>query len=746
MKKIKKRWIVITVFLLALIVPVTYIIATVPDLSVEKIIDIGQTLTLYDKDGNISATLNSGENREIIKIESIPQYVVDALIATEDIRFYSHNGIDVKRIFGALINNVGAGSYKEGASTITQQLIKNSHLTREKTVSRKINEAILALQLERRYDKNEILEMYFNFMYFGRGAYGIQAAAKAYFGIEAEDLTCAQGAMLVGILKAPSKYAPHISIEKAENRRNTVLSQMKKYGYITEDQYAEYRKEAIVIAEDVDIGDYGYFTDYVLEEGANILGISVSDFMGSGYRVYTTLDSFAQEELQNIYSNTAYFPDKESQSAAVILDNQTGGISAMIGGREHNGMRLYNRATALRQPGSCIKPILVYAPAFENGSITAVTVLDDYRKDFDGYSPSNFKDVYYGKVTVREALRRSLNVPAVEILSKNGIEYSKTYAEKAGIVFDDADNYLALSLGGMRYGTSQLQLAGAYRCFASGGNYVKPWCIDKITDADGKVLYKHKINETPVFKSSTAWIITDILCDVSKQSNNPLSNLKYPVACKTGTVGFKGIGYSDALSTSYSTKHTISVWMGYDMTDEENCLDESITGSTYPTVIAKAMFEKLFEKYGYTPFEAPDTITEKAVDVKALKAGETAVIANADTFDGEVMYEYFDISAVPEQVSYEIDIPQSVQDFSVYYNEIRKVELSFTVLEEDVSYVIYKNGAEYKRIKGKRNERIILTDEEYNSGDSYSIKAVRTVYGAVKQEKESQMSKEFVVQ
>lgn len=745
MKKIKKFRLFFIALLLFVGIFCVYVILNVPDLDIEKITDISQTLTVYDREGNVSAVLNSGENRENIKFENIPKYVIDALIATEDVRFYKHNGIDIKRIFGATFNNIKSGGLKEGASTITQQLIKNSHLTNEKTFSRKINEAILALQLERRYNKNEIVEMYLNLVYFGRGAYGLQAASQAYFGVDVTQLTCAQGAMLIGILKAPGKYAPHLNMENAIRRRNTVLSQMKKYGYISEEEYKLYSTEKVTIAEEKEIGDYGYFTDFVLEEGADLLGISVNDFMGSGYRVYTTLDSYMQKELQTIYLDKNNFPDNDVQSAAVLIDNETGGISAMIGGREHQGMRLYNRATALRQPGSCIKPILVYAPALENGSITAATVLDDYRKDFNGYSPTNFKEIYYGKVTIREALRRSLNVPAVEILNMNGIDYSKSFAEKAGIAFNNDDNYLALALGGMRYGTSQLQLAGAYRCFASEGNYIKPWCIDKITDADGNVLYEHKDEGIQVYKSSTAWIITDILCDVARQNNNPLSKLGYKIACKTGTVGYNGKGYSDALSSVYSETHTLSVWMGYDKTNDESYLDESVTGSTYPTEIALQVFRKLIEKYGYTPFTMPDTVSLEAIDINAVIKGEEKVLANEFTPQKDISYEYFEISSKPNKISVEYYTPKNVNDFSLCFNEVRDVEMSFTVIDKNVEYVVYKNGSELKRFSGVDNERIKYIDKEYISGDKYSIKAVNKYFSADNKRLESDISKDFYV-
>ncbi len=720
MKFLKKLALLICLIVIISCVILGFMIFSMPDLSVEKITDISQTLTIYDLNNEVCTTINAGQNRQNISFEEIPQNTINALIATEDIRFYEHNGIDIKRIFGAILSDIKAGSFKEGASTLTQQLIKNSHLTNEKTIMRKVNEAILALQLENKYDKNEILEMYLNFVYFGRGAYGIQAAAKSYFGIDAKNLTCSQSAVLIGVLKAPSKYAPHINMEKAVSRRNTVLKQMEKYGFISMDEYNQYIQEEIVIVEQEKSEDYGYFTDYVLEQGADILGITVSDFMGGGYQVYTTLDSYLQQELQNIYSIKENFPDDSVQSAAVILDNKNGSISAMIGGREHEGMRLYNRATAFRQPGSCIKPVLVYAPAFEKGLITTATVLDDYRKDFNGYSPTNFKDQYYGKITVRKALSLSLNVPAVELLQNTGIEYSKSYAKKAGITFDDSDVNLAISLGGMKYGTSVLELAGAYSTFANNGFYEEPWCIEKITDYDGNILYEHKSNKTKVFQDSTAFLITDILCDVSKQKSNPISKLNKKIACKTGTVAYQS-GNSDALSCAYTTSHTVSVWLGYDKTNSENLLPSDITGSSYPSLLVKNTFEKIIDKYGYNEFIVPDSVVLKEIDSYSLKNENTIYLATEYTPRSNILKEYFDKNNCPVKSSQYWQVPLKVDEASILLNEIRQAEISFKVKEDYVDYYIYKNGIELTKLSGKKNEWLKFVDENYILGDSYYI-------------------------
>ncbi len=719
MARVKKRYIFIVALILIVIFLSISIFKNVPDLSVEKITDISETLTIYDKDQNISAVLSMGQMRQNISINDIPQHVIDALIATEDVRFYQHNGIDVKRIFGALFNDISSGSLKEGASTITQQLIKNSHLTNEKTFSRKINEAILALQLERRYEKDEILEMYFNFVYFGRGAYGIQTAAQSYFGKNASELSVSEGAMLIGILKAPSKYAPHLNMENAVSRRNTVLSQMEKYGYITKEEYEKYSAEKIVIVEKMSHPDYGYYTDYVLLEGAEKLNITVNDLLGGGYNIYTTLDASLQENLQKIYTEKDNFPDDEVQSAAVVIDNNSGSISAMIGGREHEGMRIYNRASAKRQPGSCIKPLLVYGPAFENKSITTLTVLDDSRKDFFGYMPTNYKNVYYGKVTVRQALALSLNVPAVELLDKNGIEYSKDFAKKAGIEFHGDDKNLALALGGMKYGTSPIEIAGAYSMLARMGEYTAPWCISKITDNYGNILYQHEEISTRVFKDSTAYLLTDILFDVSKSESNGLSVLNIPIACKTGTVGYNNEGHSDAWCASYIKSHTVCVWMGHDKTDEKHYLDYEVTGSAHPSRIASKIYEKILENNEYQQFETPQSVKKVKIDEYSLKKENTLYLASDN--QKNIIFDYFDIDNLPEQTNSYWDEPKIPQNISINLNEIRQAEISFTAENDYTLYVINKGDDEIARLHGKAGEKLSFTDENYILGDKYQI-------------------------
>lgn len=693
----------------------------VPDLSVEKITNVKQTLKIFDKDNNEVVSLSAGENRKKVSLSKVSPNVINALIATEDVRFFKHNGIDVYRIFGALWADIKAQKAKEGASTITQQLIKNSHLTSEKTISRKINEAILAIQIENRYSKEEILEMYLNFVYFGRGAYGIETAATEYFGKTAAELSLAEAATLIGVLKAPSKYAPHLDYEASKKRRAVVLEQMEKYGYITKEELLQAKDEEITVIKKEEYVDYGYYTDFVLEQAAQKLNITVADLLGGGYNVYTSLNSSVQNAVQEIYAQKENFPNEEVESASVVIDNLDGSVAALIGGRSHDAMRVFNRATAKRQPGSCIKPILVYAPALESKKYTAATLLEDFRKNFDGYTPTNFKDKYYGRVTLRRAMALSLNVPAVEVFIDNGIEYSKAFAQMLGIKFDKTDTGAALALGGMKYGTSPLELASAYSCFANDGIYKEAWCIKQITSASGEVLYEHKTNQTQVFSDGTAFIITDIMRDVAQST--VLKKYNLDIACKTGTVGYNKLGYSDAWCTGITKNYSVSVWMGYDKTTEETYLSEEITGSTYPT----AILGKIFAAAQSAPesFQAPLSVVKQNIDLLELEKSGKVCLVSENTPKAYVLSEYFFANSQPKEATSIWNVPQTLDSVNVYFDELRNLVITFASQGEQYEYMLYKKRDKNEILLftsgDETNKKISFTDNNFKNDDEYFV-------------------------
>ncbi|MEG2216767.1 MAG: transglycosylase domain-containing protein, partial [Clostridia bacterium] len=446
-------------------------------LDISRITQVPQTLILYDQYDEEITTLHGAQDRIWIPLSQIPKQTRDAFISAEDARFYDHFGVDIVRILGAAWADLKAGSYVQGASTISQQLIKLSHLTSDKQIKRKLEEAVLAYQMERVCSKEEILEMYLNYVYFGGGYYGVEAAARGYFGIPASDLSVAQSAQLAGILKSPSRFAPHLQPVASQGRRDVVLSLMEEYGFLSPKECAAAKAEEVKLVHGTQPERRGYYVDLALGEACKQLNISMDTLLTGGYRIETMMEPDIQMNCEQLFADNACFPqvDGESPEAAiVIVDVKSGGVAALLGGRENNVALAYNRATRIRrQPGSVIKPILVYAPALETG-YTAATMLLDEQIDFDGYRPSSPSDTFAGWVTMREAVTRSLNVPAVSVMAQIGVPAGKAFAEKLGIVFDERDKSLALALGGFTYGVSPMQIAGAYAMFANGGQYNIP--------------------------------------------------------------------------------------------------------------------------------------------------------------------------------------------------------------------------------------------------------------------------------
>ncbi|HJA68797.1 MAG TPA: PBP1A family penicillin-binding protein [Firmicutes bacterium] len=704
------------------------------DLTPEKITDVQESLRIYDRNGKLISLLNAGENRTKIEIETLPDYVKYAFISAEDARFYSHEGVDIKRIFGALLADLKAGYFKEGASTITQQLIKNSHLTSEKTLPRKLQEAVLAYQLEQMYEKDEILEMYLNYIYFGNRAYGIESAAQTYFNKGAAELTLAEAALLAGVIKSPSQYAPHIKPENAVKRRNLVLGLMCEYGYITEEERDNAREEELVLHENPAYEiSYGFYIDMLLEESAQALDMEIEELLCSGYSIYANLDSSLQGYLEEVYADDSNFPEAEGdikpQSAAVVLDNKTGGIVAVMGGRSNDTRFCLNRAYMMkRSPGSTIKPIMVYAPAFEKGILSPASILIDERKSFDGYSPRNFNDKYYGSITVREALIKSLNVPAVETLEMVGIDEAKEYASNLGIPFDEQDKNLALALGGFTYGISPLDLAGAYQALGNNGIQLDTSCIIKICDENGEEIYEPPRNAHQAISRETAFMLSDILEDAAEYGSTAINlNLSFPVSVKTGTVGYTGAdGYSDAWTAAYNSDYTIVVWLGYDKTTPEQYLKNGITGSTYPARIAGKLFNYLYSGKQAPEFTAPETVVSMDIDMLTLKNDGVITCATKDTPEIYRMTDYFNVKYAPTQASQYWTEPNPPEELSCYLNELRQPVISFNAEESYVKYKLYRIDKDSHTLigwaMGESGEALNIIDTAAEPGEhSYYI-------------------------
>lgn len=660
----------------------------------ENIGEMQQTLLVYDRNGNEAAALYNLENRMYISIEDIPDYVIKAFIAVEDTRFYEHCGIDFIRILGAFIADIKNGGIVQGASTISQQLVKNTSLTGVQTVSRKLQEAVMAYKLEQVYSKDEIMEMFLNYIYFGNGAYGIEAAAKVYFDKDANSLSVAQAAMLAGVIKSTTNYAPHLDLQASVKRRNLVLSLMNEQGFISEAIMEEAKAEPVVLSEKVR-SSYGFDTDLVLAEAENLLMMDSEELLSSGYKIYTTFDEELQNTAETLFESGELFPDNAfdgtiCQSAVCILDSQTSEIRAVVGGRTYETRRGLNRVTDMRrQPGSAIKPVIVYAPAIEKLHYLPSTLVLDEKGEFDGYIPKNYSDNYKGWVTLRQALASSMNLPAVRVLDKLGITAGKQYASSVGIPFEEEDTGLSLALGGFTQGVTPLALCNAFTPFANGGYYSGPSCIVKIEDAEGKVIYTCPDTKVNVLSEETSFLITSILqTAVSSGTAQRLQIDGVSLAAKTGTSGSDNIsGNKDAWSVAYNTEYTMCCWMGFDSTDSTHCLDSSVTGGTYPAILLKNIFESIYEDKTAPNFIQPSGIVEVPIDAVSLESYSIPLLASALTPEDQVITEYFPKDRAPTRYSTYWNVPTPPDDLTVVSGDGGYPLISFTPKQD---YIIYR--------------------------------------------------------
>ena len=662
------------------------------DFDVYRITGCDRTSIIYDGQSDVVTRLHGVQDRTWVSISELQPSTVYAFISAEDARFFEHEGVDVIRIAGAIVADIKAGSYVQGASTISQQLIKLSHLTSEKTISRKAEEAALAYEMERQYSKEDILEMYLNYVYFGGGYYGIEAAAEGYFGVHASDLTLDQSAMLAGILKSPSGYAPHINYAASINRRNNILRLMRDYGYITDDEKKQASARRPTILHDKNEEYSGYYTDAVTKSAAALMGITVDELIRGGYNIYSAMDSDIQHYCEEMFKNGELFPAEDSEASIVVLEPSTGMVVAMVGGRSYTGGISFNRATDIRrQPGSVIKPVIAYAPAFEYLNYTAADMILDEETTFADYTPSNYGNKYYGWVTVREAVTKSLNVPAVKTLSAVGVYRAKDFAKRCGIEFDDKDDSLALALGGFTYGVSPLQIAGAYSCFASGGIYNTPTLIKKITDRNGLTVYEYRQDSRRVMSEANAYILTSMLKSVvTEGTGHRLNTLDIPIAGKTGTVGLAN-GNRDAWMAGYTPEYTAVVWQGYD-SDRLGLLPSSATGGTYPALMLYELFNHIYPDGRSGDFEKPESVKQYSIDAKTLKKQHKVVLANAMTPQSSRVTEYFTEETAPEDVSGYWAVPGSAQNLLAVREE-GGVMVSFDCPDDFGMYTLWRSEA-----------------------------------------------------
>ena len=675
-RKLKLLPVIVTSLILCFLVGTIVVLAMVasiaknlPQWSPEDL-EPDQTSFLYDAHGDLYTELHSSQNRTSVALNEMPQYLIDAFLATEDTRFYDHFGIDVVRVAGAVVADIKSASLSQGASTVTMQLARSSILkNQEREWKRKIQEALIAIQIERRYTKDEILYYYLNAIYFGGNYYGVQAASQAFFGKDVQDITLSEAAVLVGTIRNAGLYSPLYRPENSLKVRNQVLDNLAEYKPAYQQQVATAKAEQLVVKESKSVLSYRFpwFTDYVIDQTEDILQslkLDTSLIYTGGLHIYTTLDPLVQQGMEDAFSSASNFPSSSTanpvQCGMVVMDPHTGGIKGLMGGREYTTRRGLNRAAAItRQPGSVFKPIAVYGPAVENGYYPA-SVVNDVPTNFgttsQPYTPTNYDGRYRGLVTMRAAIKDSLNVPAVKFMQKIGVSTAIPYIEKMGITLNKkSDTNLAIALGGLTNGVSPLQVAGAYATYANAGVYTQPYVITRITDRNGVEIYANKIKQQVVFSQETAYLITDMLETVVNSGTGTNAKMNRPVAGKTGTVelpdtaAFKGkTGNKDAWWAAYTPEMVGVVWMGYDedMDASGNAQYlKQIYGGKYPALLWKKVITAGSVNLPVQDFTKPNTITSLQIDTKS------GLLPSSLTPSEYVKTELFNKTNVPKEQS-----------------------------------------------------------------------------------------------
>ncbi|MFB9770013.1 transglycosylase domain-containing protein [Lactiplantibacillus modestisalitolerans] len=585
------RWLIVLVLTATLIVS-AYLTFEAKTAKIGNLqAELERVTTIYDQDNQKAGSLYS-QKGTYVHLKDISQNLQDAVISTEDRNFYKEHGFSIKGIARAsvmlVVNKLLGRDYiSGGGSTLTQQLVKNAYLTQQQTFSRKLREIFLAIETENVYSKQEILAMYLNNAYFGHGVWGAEDAAERYFGVHASELTVDQAATLAGMLSSPSGYDPINHPQASTKRRNVVLQTMVDNKKISASEYQTYSSKAMTLTDNYHYEssyNYPYYFDAVINEAINKYGLSESDIMNRGYKIYTSLDQDDQTQMQDSFENTALFPANADdgtkvQGASIAVDPASGGVLAVVGGRGKHVFRGFNRATQLRrQPGSTIKPLAVYTPALENG-YTYDSDLSDKQQTFGAnkYAPKNYDNVYRDSVPMYTALAQSMNIPAVWLLNKIGVNKGYQSVKKFGLPVKKGDKNLALALGGLTTGVSPAQLTSAYTAFANGGKKTTAHFITKIVDASGKTIVDNTQTKSKrIMSASTAKEMTSMMLGVYNSGTGAAAKpYGYKIAGKTGSTEANydtGSGTKDQWMVAYTPDIVVTTWIGFDTSNSTHYL------------------------------------------------------------------------------------------------------------------------------------------------------------------------------
>lgn len=673
----KRVLIALGVLVVLLAVPMAYAANLTKDMR-EKLENIRLASVVYDRKGKVIGNLYFYK-RIWVPDQRIAKDLKDAVVAIEDSRFYQHNGVDLRGITRAAVQNLLPGGNMQGGSTITQQLAKIALLTQDRTLSRKIQDITYAMEIERVYTKREILELYLNSIYLAHGNVGVEAAARYYFGKSADRLTLDEAALIAGMIKSPENLSPFKHLKEARERRNVVLKRMLDLGFITATQYKSASARSVRLVKPTETASVaGYFLDYVREDLLENHGFTEEQLRLGGYRIYSTLDLEAQQAAEQVMLDVPHdLPAKEQpQGALVALKPQTGEILALVGGRRYVDSQ-YNRATlSRRQPGSAMKPF-IYATAIQKG-YTAATLMEDKAlsiplENGTVWAPENYDHKFRGPITLREALKHSVNSVAVQLLMEVGIDPVVQQVEAMGIhslVKEGSNNDLnlaPLSLGGLTKGVTPLELTAAYAPFANGGKSVKPFGIKRIVDRDGVVVKRFKSQRQTALKPQTAYILTMLLKDVVDNGTGQRARLgARPAAGKTGTSS----DYTNAWFVGYTPEMVTTVWIGNDQQGKPMIYKNRSIGSGAAAELWGAYMKRALAKEPVVSFKEPTGIVWANVDPSS---GKTV----PDWMSGNFYKEVFDEDNVPATMAYKLwrwMFPKKKQSASEGTSNINDVE------------------------------------------------------------------------
>lgn len=720
------------------IIYLTYLSKTLPSWD-ESAFDQSTTSKIYDMNDSVVSMKYKNQNRTTITYSQISPDFIAAILATEDADFYDHNGFSLKGIIRSTLTNLFTNGRPHGASTITQQLARGVLLINEDTRAvsyvRKIREILLAMQIEDRLTKEEILTNYVNTISFGHGAYGVEAAAVTYFNKPAKALSMVEAAMIAGLPQAPSNYDPFKAPEKALARRNIVIDRLAAVDYISKAEAEELKKIPITLVEGIpnqavnekkDLANYQYFVDYVTSVADTIItDKNLESIYNGGYRIYTTLDTTVQSAMETVYNDDSFFPQGmngvEPESAMTIIDPSTGAIRGLVGGRSYSVEMGFNRAvSAKRSPGSTFKPIVAYGPAFEKGILSPSMIVKDTPepKLLDGtgkvYEFNNYSGNFVGNVNIRTAIKNSINTVAVRVLNDITPRYGFEFAKRLGITSlseSEKDN-LAMALGGLQNGVTTLEMARAFGVFANKGVIVESNSIRRIEDSYGNLIFESKPSSNQVISPEVAFMVNNVLLDVVNSGTGTNAKIyKRQVAGKTGTTDLvvNGAnmkeGNGDLWFVGYTPQLSGAVWIGYDKNSSTSYLQKAKYGSGKAAYIWHKIMAIALQSQPYLTFNQPSGIIEMYVDP----------VTGLPTTNNTGESDLFIKGLLPSQPSNTLNVPsegKAVKSGNTF-------KLSWKG-DPNLEYVIYRIDAQDKAV-----EIITVKGNEYIDSEPGDVKGYR---------------------